>query len=200
LPRIVVRDTFGVDTELPSALAGGGFGLWRHQGLVCAAAGLWVPAAAAIGSAPIERLDLIVDEGSNLRWAHELRLSDGLGFAVQGPPAGAPPQDDEPAAAGWRYRPFTPPPPGFVPLVERDGRIVPAQLRLGDLPVPALATPLANSLALRADLLRVEGLSITRQWEVARAADGRLVAWIARRRNDQPPLTTAALVFDALAR
>ena len=200
LPRIVVRDTFGVDTEVPSAFAGAGFGLWRHHGFVCAAAGLWVPTAAPLGSAPLDRLDLIVDEGSNLRWAHELGLCDELGFALQGAPSGASPPADDPPARGWRYRPFTPPPPGFVPLVERDGRLVPGELRLGDLPVPALRTPLAASLALRTDLLRSEGLSITRQWEVARAADGRLVAWIARRRVDQPPLTTAALVFDALSR
>ena len=82
----------------------------------------------------------------------------------------------------------------------RDGRIEQAELVLGDLPIPALKTPLAQSLSLRADLLRTEGLSITRRWEVARSGDGRLIAWIARRRSDQPPLTTAALVFDALQR
>jgi hypothetical protein len=202
LPRLVICDTFGVETEIPPALSGAGFGLWRHDGLVCAAAGLWVPAVAPIGeSAQIERLDLIVDEGSNMRWARETRLRGPLGFTLEGPNPGL---REKPAAADrpsmWLYRPFAPPPPGFVPLVERDGKIVPAALRLGDLPIPQLETPLAHSLALAADLLRTDGMSITRQWEVARAVDGRLVAWIGRRRHDQPPITTAALVFDELRR
>ena len=201
VPHIVVRDTFGVETAIPPAVVDGRFGLWRHQGLVCAAAGLWVPAAAPIGAAALERLDLIVDEGSNMRWAHEARLRSGLGFAIDaaqpGPPAAA---DGTDGAMAWRYLPFTQPPPGFVPLVVRNGLIEPAELVLGDLPIPALKTPLAQSLSLRADLLRTEGLSITRQWEVARGADGQLVAWIARRRSDVPPVTNAALVFDTLQR
>jgi hypothetical protein len=199
VPRIVVRDTFGVETVIPPAVADGRFGLWRHQGLVCGAASLWVPASAPVGGSEVERLDLIVDEGSNMRWAHEARLRTGLGLALDpSPPRAA--EQATPASASWRYQPFTPPPPGFVPLVVRDGRIEQAELVLGDLPIPALKTPLAQSLSLRADLLRTEGLSITRRWEVARSGDGRLIAWIARRRSDQPPLTTAALVFDALQR
>ena len=198
VPRIVVRDTFGVETAIPPAVVDGRFGLWRHQGLVCAAAGLWVPAVAPVGTGAVERLDLIVDEGSNMRWAHETRLCSGLGFAVDGSASGAPAAEE--GATSWRYLPFTQPPPGFVPLVVRNGLVEPAELVLGDLPIPALKTPLAQSLSLRADLLRTEGLSITRQWEVARGADGRLVAWIARRRSDVPPVTTAALVFDTLRR
>ncbi len=195
-------DTFGVTTSVPPAAVMGGFGLWHHLGLASAAAGLWVPHAATLGSGTeLARLNLFVDEGSNLRWASETFGVDAFGLPLLGAapvPAAVPPT---PATAQrWRYRPFTTPPAGWVPLVESDGVVVIAELGLGDTPVPALRTPIARSLALRADHLRTEGLSLTRRWEVARARDGTLIAWIARRRLAEPPVTHAALIFDRLER
>lgn len=198
--RVTVTDTFGVLTEVAPALAGGGFGLWRHAGLPCAASGLWLPEGGTLGAAvPLERLDILFDEGGNRLWASETKLVGPLALPIEGL-VPTPREAPSAPAPGWRYRPFTLPPPGHVPLAVREGRVEAAELLLGDTPVPALQTVLVHGLALRADQLRTEGLSLTRQWAVLRRRDGQLVAWIARRRQALPPTTSATLVFDSLER
>ena len=199
---VVVQDTFGVVTPLVPAPVDGGFGLWRQTGAGPAATGWWVGDGATVGpGGVIERLDILRDEGANMLWASETRLVDDFGLPLAGPAATSPPVAPlAPEPTGWRYRPFMPPPPGLVPLVTIDGLVRPGSLALGTGEPPVLRTPVARTLSLRADRLYTEGLTLLRQWEVARRRDGQLVAWIARRRQSGAPDSGQSIAFDLLER
>jgi hypothetical protein len=208
--KLRVIDTFGVVADIAPVPPSGEFGLARHTAApgapaVATETGLWIPEhAPSLEGAPLERLDILLDEGSNMLWAVERRLTDELARPLEGLDARAPlsaaattPREE---GRDFVYTPFDPPPPGWVPLIAADERLEMGELLLGDLPVPHLSGRLADSLGLHPLRLHAEGLSLIRRWEVTRRRDGALVAWISRRRLATPPAMTTALVFDRLRR
>jgi hypothetical protein len=177
----------------------------------------------SIDGAPLEQVSFVRDEAANLCWAIEemietptgrplrRRLQAGLG----GEDGSA--QEETTAVASvadaWRYRLQTAVPPFWVPLVperlsagspevrlrrarmlawdELDRSIVGARGRI--------LTP-ERALRLYEEEIPAGGVQVTRGWQFARGADGRLYLWMARRKRPGRGERGSGLRFDAMAR
>ncbi len=224
---VVVRDSFGrvyeeatwpglrppVDWTLFAVdpLVPGGPGLAPEE-LV-----LWHVAELPLDSAPIERVQLGLDEQSNLLWAVErmvdgrdvdsrlITLPDGPAFN-EGAPSG-----DARVAKEYAYVPAQGIGPWWTPyeLTEEGPRRL-VQKRLVDLsrqqPAP-MPDPIALVLQAPEGLERHEiaplavpgnGIELTRRWSLARDRGGRPVLWVQRQRGPllAPPART--LRFDVM--
>lgn len=178
---------------------------------------LWHVAELPLESAPIERVQLGLDEQSNLLWAVE-RVVDGRD--VDSRPVDLPtgpafnegaPSGDSREAKEYAYVPAQGIGPWWTPYeltAEGPRRLV--QRRLVDLsrqrpgPMPA---PVAEVLQPPVGLERHEiaplavpsnGIELTRRWSLARDLHGRPVLWLERRRGPSlaPPART--LRFDVM--
>ncbi|MGW7469159.1 hypothetical protein ACWGJT_31970 [Streptomyces xantholiticus] len=155
-----------------------------------------------LAGSPLEEVLLTRDEMANVAWAVERVVpgADGRGteraatlHRAAGPPA-EPDDDAEPAAPAQRYRLVTPVPATWVPLllVSSGGRPV---LRVTGVPTGAL---LATGDELHAERLSRAGALVRRAARRARAADGRVVTWVARTSSPGRGESGSGLAFDSL--
>ncbi len=177
---------------------------------------LWHVAELPLESAPMERVQLGLDEQSNLLWAVE-RTVDGRDvdsrlLALPSGPAfneGAP-SGDAREAKEYAYVPAQGIGPWWTPYTwnEATGRLV--QRRLADLSRQK-PTPMPDPLALVLQppegapdhvIARLavpsNGIELTRRWSLARDMAGQPVLWIQRQRGPllSPPART--LRFDVM--
>uniref|UniRef100_A0AAU2AF56 Uncharacterized protein n=1 Tax=Streptomyces sp. NBC_00093 TaxID=2975649 RepID=A0AAU2AF56_9ACTN len=156
----------------------------------------------ALAGSPLEEVLLTRDETANAAWAVERVVpgADGRGTGraealhrAAGPPA-EPDDDPEPAAPAQRYRLVTPVPATWVPLLPASsgGRPV---LRVTGAPAGTL---LATGDELHAECLSRAGALLRRVVRRARAADGRVVTWVARTSSPGRGESGSGLVFDSL--
>ncbi|MGW7719818.1 hypothetical protein ACWGKK_36745 [Streptomyces chartreusis] len=157
----------------------------------------------ALAGAPLEEVLLTRDETANVAWAVERVVpgADGRGTEraeALHRAAGSPAEPDdaaEPAEPGQRYQLVTPVPTAWVPLLPAasGGRSV---LRVTGAPAGAL---LATGDELYAERLSRAGALVRRVVRRARAADGRVVTWVARTSSPGRGESSSGLAFDALA-
>ena len=158
---------------------------------------------------PLEAVELRRDEMANLAWAIERRVESPAGRAVDREAGAAPTTGDDVTATGdWRYRVATDVPDHWVPLVPiRTGRrSVQVVLRRGRValegdPRPAKGRILEpeHPFAMNEEEIPFGGLRVTRRYQVARGADGKVRAWVGRQKSPSGgALRRTPLRFDAL--
>ncbi len=163
---------------------------------------------------PVERLSLIRDEQANLGWGIEQTIELPTGNAMRRRQQWAPATESATTteATAWRYRLQTAVPPWWIPLVPEsvDGsaaiRLRRARMQSWDEIAPALAGAKGRLLGVARPLRIPEeevprgGVQVVRQWQRARAADGRAVLWMARRKRPGRGDRGSGLRFDAIRR
>jgi hypothetical protein len=207
---LVVHDTFGQATLLRPASVPG----WRLFQVSGAPPGLLVlPPVLGQGleGRPIEEVLLTRDEGANLAWAVERRVTGPAGNVVDrfeqwrgrrqdvAPPA-------PPEGVALAYRLMSTVPDHWIPLVPRaDGR---RSIRLhrgvvvgGDgqaaPPRGRLLEP-ERPLAFFEEEVPRSGVLVTRAWQLARTPGGRTLAWIGRRARPGRGEASSHIRFDDL--
>jgi hypothetical protein len=175
----------------------------------------------AIEGPPVEQVQFVRDETSNLAWALERQVEGPLGEAIDRVLAWKTSRSNARAApprieGRWRYE-VAPPTPGFmVPLLpERDAN---AQVRLrrgrvhqgmdpAGRPVFSGATgrilnPGAPGTPLRLfeEEVPVDGVEVQRAWQLARDRTGRVWLWLGQRKRPGRPAKEPGVVFDRTSR
>jgi hypothetical protein len=176
---------------------------------------------------PLEAVSFVRDEAANLAWAIEGRIETVGGRSLsrrltakhaarrdarartERTSTGAGDED-----APWRYRLQTPVPPYWIPLVPerpdpRSAAVVLRRARMlagGELEDPqevgakgTLLTP-ARPFVLHEEEIPRGGVQVTRQWQVARGADGSLHLWMARRKRPGRGERGSGLQYDTMLR
>jgi hypothetical protein len=184
--------------------------------------------SSTLHGAPLETVSFVRDEAANLAWAIEERIETaggrslsrrltvniarqrGRGAQPEAASASAGEDDDAP----WRYRLQTPVPPYWIPLVpERpDPRSAAVLLRRArmlawsELEDPQEAGAKGTLLmptrpfVLHEEEIPRGGVQVTRQWQVARGADGSLHLWIARQKLPGRGERGSGLQYDQVLR
>jgi hypothetical protein len=188
---------------------------------------LFVPPALA-GSQngrPVEAVTLVRDEQANLGWAIEQRIELPTGEPMPRRAQWVRPEDAETeegeGAEGeattttdtWRYRLQTSVPPWWIPLVpERISETAPdVRLRRSRMQSwseldPALVGAKGNLIGVPRALRIYEeevpkgGIQVTRAWQRARASDGTVHLWVARRKRPGRGDRGSGLEFDVIER
>lgn len=162
-------------------------------------------ATGALTGDPIERVDVVRDEGANLAWGIEQRAADRLGRPIElharaaAARAPAPPPSSVP-----RYRLRTELPPTWIPYVARPLAPGVVQLERGrllgaeGLP-PARTRLLADSPVLREEEVPRDGLALHEAWRYARWLDGSIHAWRVREVTTRTTAPASRLAHDVLA-
>lgn len=167
---------------------------------------------------PLERVTLVRDEVANLAWGIEDQIELPTGRPMRrreqwltrpnGAAASPAAAVDEP----WRYRLQTAVPPWWIPFVpERTGRGADVRLRRARLQgwagLPAdLVGAKGRLIGVRRALRLFEeevpdgGIQVTRAWQRARGADGRVYLWVARRKRPGRGDRGSGLEFDVIDR
>jgi hypothetical protein len=227
---LTVSDTFGGTTVIPAAAVKDGPARpWRFFELTgdpgpAQGKAPWLLLPPALGEVTegeeLERVVLARDEQANLAWAVEELCESPLGHGSsrrdQTLRAGGKAQGagGEGTREEWVYRLAQEPPPWWVPLVPVQLKDAPGQymLRRGRLAswesLPAALRAGARGVLLEPDrALRLfeeevppEGVEVTRQWQLARGADGRVLLWVGRRKRTARKQHGSGLRFDALQR
>jgi hypothetical protein len=146
---------------------------------------------------PLERVDVVRDQVSNLAWAIERRVIGASGRSVDRDAAASSAAAAVPAGGSdWTYRAYTPMPENWIPLVPvrlGDGNTAQVHLRRGRLAVPPPGVseeqllPMGKlleagrPLRIREEAISDAGLRIDRRYQRARDAEGRVHLWIGRR-------------------
>jgi hypothetical protein len=188
---------------------------------------LFLPPAVAtpLRGRPIEEVAFIRDEVANVAWAIESTVESGAGYPVSragGSPTTAPADlsstDDAGSTAGplqsstpLIYRLASSVPAHWFPLIPVPGG--PAQpglrLRLGGLPTSAdtasdIPSPLGrilepgSPLGLFEEEVPPSGMRVSRQYALARWANGSRLRWIGRRKHPGADEPSSGLRFDTL--
>jgi hypothetical protein len=207
---LVVLDTFGQATLVRPASHPG----WRMFQVSGAPPGLLVvPPVLGPGleGPPVEEVLLTRDEGANLAWAVERRVTGPAGNVIDryeewrerrpGVPEPAPPE-----GVPLTYRLMSAVPDHWIPLVPRsdgrrsirlhrgvviggDGRAVPPHGRLLEPGRP---------LAFFEEEVPRSGVLVTRAWQLARTPGGRTLTWIGRRARPGRGEASSNIGFDEL--
>lgn len=221
IPELVVTDTFGVVRRIRPAeqqRPDHSFALWRltdESGLNAAADLLLVPPPPAGGleSDPIEDVALIRDELANLAWAIEVTVPALLGGGRsinRATPPRVPPSAPAPGEAGEAmvpervYVPFPALPPDRVPLsrVDRPEGTWLARAQAVDerlLILPTEGRFLTPAFQVRDDEVGVDGIVMTRRFQLALGQDGVRHVWISRSKRPGASRAGERIAFDALA-
>jgi hypothetical protein len=171
--------------------------------------------ASSLNGKPVERVSFVRDEAANLAWAIEelietptgrplrRRLQAGLLNRPAEPPSGD----------AWLYRVQTQVPPFWIPLVPEPISAGSSQIRLrrGRMLAWNELDPTATGacgrilmperpLRLYEEEIPATGLEITRFWQMARGADGRLYVWMGRRKRPGRSERGSGLRFDSMLR
>jgi hypothetical protein len=206
----VVTDTFGEAVLVGPARAQG----WRMFEVSGAPPGRLVLPCVISGSAegdPIEEVQLTRDEMADLGWAIERTVLGAAGQRVNRHErwrdrlASLPerPAEDLPSDA-IVYDLALEPPDHWTPLVpvaagERSIRLRRGVFLRGDAqvfpPLGRLLDP-TRPFSLFEEEIPRSGLMLTRSWQLARAADGRLITWVGRRTRPGRGESRSQIAFD----
>ena len=210
------------------ARGGRAFAFFELTGDPSAASGQtpWLALVPSLSStlhgAPLETVSFVRDEAANLAWAIEERIETAGGrslprrltanVARQGQGRAATGADD--ADAPWRYRLQTPVPPWWIPLVperpdSRSAAVVLRRARMlgwSELDDPGQAGAKGTLLrptepfVLHEEEIPRGGVQVTRQWQVARGADGSCHLWLARQKRPGRGERGSGLQYDTMLR
>jgi hypothetical protein len=218
---VVVRDTFGIDTTVGTAVSQGADRAGRQfqPGLVRTGAEAAEPAdipllvvlpssLGPVRGEALERIDLRRDEMANLAWGIERRRlgAAGRGHTRTDQRAEAMPGPAAPAGAELLWRLATAVPRNWLPLAPvRDGADISGRVRFrsAEFVDAAEATPRTfGQLLSEIDVVVEEeitraGLRLELLDQVARSVDGTLVAWRGRERRVGPGEVDSNLRWDA---
>jgi hypothetical protein len=184
--------------------------LWRlsDSGGTDRAGGLLLvppPAAGGLESEPIEEVAFVLDELANLVWAIEVTVPASIGggrHVDRRLPAGQPvpppsPADDPASLVPERtYVPLVSLPPDRVPLARVDRPDGTRLARAAVVDELTFTTPtegrlLTPTFEVRDDEIAVDGVVVTRRFQLARGQDGRRHVWISR--SKRPGATRAGV-------
>ncbi len=199
--KVKVLDNFGGSLE-PKAMALRDVAInptrnWRYfemNGDSSVAAGrcpwLFLPATLSERQEgiPIEEVLFLRDEAANLGWAVERRLEgkDGIGR-----PRPVPALRELPNPGGWTYTVAGDVPAGWIPLLPQiigsGPEIELRRARLSgwkeeDFPRALVLNP-TEKLVMKEEAVPTGGMLVTRSWQRARGADGRVYVWIGREKR-----------------
>lgn len=190
---------------------------------------LFLPPAApgSLNGSPVERVSFVRDEAANLAWAIEQSIEIGTGRALRRRlQAGLAEEESEEEAEAaetsdaqatsedaWIWRAQTAVPPYWIPLIPERVSEGSSQIRLrrgrmlswDDL-APEVVGPKGRILAPERPLRLYEeeipngGVLVTRAWQAARGADGRLALWMARHKRPGRGERGSGLEHDAMKR
>lgn len=161
-------------------------------------------------SRPLESVEFRRDEMANMAWAIERRVESQAGRAVDREAGGPDPSADPYEAAGddWRYRLSTDVPDHWVPLVpvRINGRTPQVVLRRGRIATEGDEHPAKGRIlepehpfVMREEDIPVGGIRVTRRYQAARGADGKVNVWVGRHKAPSGgPMRRTPLRFDSL--
>jgi hypothetical protein len=183
---------------------------------------LVVPALADVQNGkPVERVTLLRDEQANLGWAIEQQIELPTGetmnrrvqWAQSEDTTSVDDLDESEASDAWRYRLQTPVPPWWIPLVPerisdgspevrlRRGRMHGwDEIDVGLRGAKGRIIGMARALHIREEEVPRGGVVVTRGWQRARAADGSVHLWMARRKRPGRGDRGSGLEFDVIER
>ncbi len=165
---------------------------------------------------PLEDVELVRDETANLAWAieHTLEGATGRPHERRAPGAAGEPPGLPKADQPWHFRLGTAVPPGWIPFVPVRLPGPGAQIRLQRARLPAIVDdaglvvdaaaratvlePTGRPFFLRGEEVPLEGVRVTRSWQLARWTDGAVHLWIGRRKRPGRGERSAGLHFDAI--
>jgi hypothetical protein len=215
---LTVTDTFGVVTRIPAAeqvRSDPSWALWRLTdagGLDRAGNLLLVPPPPAGGleSDSIEEVAFVRDEQANLVWAIEVTVPASIGGGRPVDRRLPPPEPLPPLAAADGlvperiYVPLVSLPPDRVPLarVDRaDGSWLARAEVVDELTsvTPTEGRLLTPAFAVRDDEVGVDGVVVTRRFQLARGQDGRRYVWTSRAKRPGATRAGEPVGYDVLA-
>jgi hypothetical protein len=157
---------------------------------------------------PVESVVFRRDEMANLAWAVERRVESEAGRAVDREAGGPPVDAHEVEGDDWRYRLSTDVPDHFVPLVpvRINGQSPQIALRRGRIALERDVKPAKGRIlepehpfVMHEEEIPFGGVRVTRRYQVARGADGKVRAWVGRHKAPAGgPLRRTPLRFDEL--
>ncbi len=211
---LVVTDTFGRATLVAPADPTG-WSMFRLTGAPPGLLALPAVTGAGLESAPLEEVMLARDEAANLAWAIERTVTGPAGervdrhqawrdrvAALVHAPATATGLPDDVVT----YQLANDPPDHWTPLVPRSAGLRSIRLERGEVvhgdgtgypPLGRLLEP-DRPLVLFEEELPRSGLRVTRTWQLARHADGRIATWLGRRSRPGRGESRSGLAFDRL--
>ncbi|HKZ12664.1 MAG TPA: hypothetical protein VJL81_02350 [Solirubrobacterales bacterium] len=223
---LVVTDVFGDRTLIPAADEGSAedwrrwslfelgnraeIGSYNHQFLLPSTVG------EGAESEPLERVQYVRDEMSNMVWAIEEVIPDATGAGIDGYDAagrtGVLPEPIAHSPAAIRYLLGTTVPENWIPFLpaQRPGSI--EDIAFQRAAMPKLGTPTPELVKPKGVLLNeptvpwfvdeeeisVSGVSVTRAFQRVRWYDGRTFVWIGRRRETGRGAGSSSLRFDQI--
>jgi hypothetical protein len=159
-------------------------------------------------SRPLESVVFRRDEMTNLAWAIERRVESEAGRAVDREAGGGPAHGPKVAGDDWTYRLSTDVPDNWVPLVpvRIDGQNPQIALRRGRIALEGDEQPAKGRIlepehpfVMHEEEIPFGGVRVTRRYQVARGADGKVRAWVGRHKAPAGgPLRRTPLRFDEL--
>lgn len=222
--RVSVRNTFGERHTVRSCAE------WDEEQAASGKApwlALVPSLSSTLHGAPLETVSFVRDEAANLAWAIEEHIETAGGRSLSrrltaniarrrdaGAQAGSASASADDGDAAWRYRLQTPVPPYWIPLVPerpdpRSAAVVLCRARMlawSELEDAQEAGAMGNLLTpTRRFVLHEEeiprgGVQVTRQWQVARGADGSLHLWMARHKRPGKGERGSGLQYDKMLR
>ncbi|MCU0680742.1 MAG: hypothetical protein MUF34_00500 [Polyangiaceae bacterium] len=200
IDEVLVTDAFGDKTVLPvpagpSLFHSDNASSPNDSPLALSATGL----GTVIEGPPLETVHLLRDEIANVGWAVEYvvptALGEGRTLDTTLAPPNPDPSTDKPA---WRLSPEAPPRTWFPLIPQANQRLV-RGVHWGALDAQPQSTIVSEIEAvggLEPRVIPPEGRVISRGWQRARSADGRVHQWVGRRVGPRPERSVAAVLFD----
>ncbi len=210
IANVVVTDTFGVARRIRSARQirpDPSWALWQltdASGPQHAPEFLFIPPPPAGGleGEPVEEVALVLDELANLAWGIEATVPAALGGGRpvdRRSPIPPPP----PSPAERVYVPFPALPADRAPMARVDrpdgtylarARVVEEQAAVA----PTEGRLLTPAFRVRDEEVGVDGIALTRRFQLARGQDGRRYLWISRAKRPGATRPGRRVAFDAL--
>ena len=162
-------------------------------------------------SRPLESVEFRRDEMANMAWAIERRVESQAGRPVDREAGRSNTAADAHEVLGddWQYRLSTDVPDHWVPLVpvRINGTTPQVVLRRGRIATEGEAQPAKGRIlepehpfVMREEEIPVGGVKVTRRYQAARGADGKVNLWVGRHKAPSGgPMRRTPLRFDELA-
>lgn len=201
---VVVTDSFGIRTLVPSYLADAESSHFRLFATSGAEDVLVIPASPRIvESTPVEQVDFLRDEAANLVWGIERRIeaADGTLIDRTTHPNEVPDSASASASARLTYRLAQRPAPNWVPLKPADEHaleLAPALFaQLGTrTPLEGAQGSILRAPRIAEEEIPSEGIRVSRVYRFARWFDGRSLLWIAYTKRPGGEPATSNLRYD----
>ena len=161
-------------------------------------------------SRPLESVEFRRDEMANIAWAIERRVESQAGRPVDREAGGSIPaaSSHQPESEDWQYRLSTDVPDHWVPLVpvRITGTSPQVVLRRGRIATDGDGQPAKgrilepeNRFVMREEEIPVGGIAVSRRYQAARGADGKVNVWVGRHKAPSGgPMRRTPLRFDSL--